>query len=139
MCEVTMGQRLTPQQRRQLQSHREVLTVSEEHLVLRDGTVLDPVDFAFRREPAVAFVKLIQCNCGEHPEGLRLGLYTQRVTNIYGQQRFLEVRPEVCPTGFWQVEEHSTEPAVLRKIASLRSPPKEPERIEVARQLEDGF
>jgi hypothetical protein len=63
-----MGQPLGEQQRAALKQHPSVLRVTAQHLVLKDGRVLDPNEFWGWHVPIFLVMKLTACRCarGHH-------------------------------------------------------------------------
>lgn len=72
-----MGQPITPDLRAMLEAHRKVLYVTDEHVVLKDGRVVDPREFERAEFPGerclvVKVYKLLRCTCGRHEAGLHV-------------------------------------------------------------------
>lgn len=108
-----MGQKLDQAAKRTLMAHPLVQCVTEEHVVLKDGKVLDPNEFPFTGTRTFLVKKLARCNCSQqHRAG------THVIVEVYGGQTVLGnvvignstgLHP-YCRAGEWTVEEVIIEP-----------------------------
>src|SRR5438046_488268 len=61
-----MGQKITPERYELFRRHPDVFRVTEEHVILKDGRVMDPEDcFTTIMKPLV-IIKLHDCCCEQH-------------------------------------------------------------------------
>jgi hypothetical protein len=106
-----MGQALTYDQKARLGLHENVLCVTQTHVVLKDGTVLDPADLSMGGTRVVLIRKLLQCNCGQHKAGLHIFVETTGGVNVFGTVFHDPVYDHQmpCRSGRWTTEEVITE------------------------------
>ena len=80
-----MGQALTEKQKATLRNHKDVLHVSATHVVLTDGSILDPNDFAVEVFPVMLVCKLLRCSCrsAHHTAGKHVVVETIGGKNVF--------------------------------------------------------
>lgn len=102
-----MGQLIQPQFRDRILRNPSVHAVTAQHVILRDGRVLDPVDFVMEQRAALFVLRLRHCRCwfAAHRPGLHA--LVQGHVKIFGTGREENTpgRPGVCPRGDWLIEE----------------------------------
>ena len=102
-----MGQRLTPEARARIRRHRDVREVTREHVILDNGTVLDPAEFVVEERPTRFIFKLLQCPCffTRHSPGLHVLVVGSTQVFGTGAERYRYTVPPICPRGNWALEE----------------------------------
>lgn len=113
-----MGQRLTEEKQEILRCHPDVLFVTNEHIVLRNGKVLDPSEFPLQAQQAIFIRKLATCACGKHKAGLHEMVPVRRWVTILGTYIDDPYRSRMCPLGEWTVEEVLVESQIRELFGS---------------------
>jgi hypothetical protein len=106
-----MGQKITKGQREVLSQRPEVKTVTAEHVILKNGTVMDPIDFVIEHCRLWLACKLLECRCQPwklHKPG------THVIVEVIAERTVLGYRPTAimypfCKDGRWTTEETLTE------------------------------
>lgn len=102
-----MGQPIDEPMRRRITALPHVAEVTEQHIVLHSGTVLDPSEFVVNRTPMRFVCKLLQCGCwftNHHPgtHVIVAGVIEEFADH---QQKRRFDWPRFCPKGRWTMEE----------------------------------
>jgi hypothetical protein len=102
-----MGRPISPQLRTRIEQGRGVALVTAEHVVLRDGRVLDPQEFIVARVPHHFVLKLATCRCWFLNHRLGTHVLVPGTVWEYGDGRTVNHynSPPFCPNGNWIVEE----------------------------------
>src|SRR3989442_566359 len=106
-----MGQRLNDAQRTELLTSKAVQSASQEHVILRNGTIVDPADFPFSSVKVIQICKLLNCCCGKsHQVGMHVLMHGVKIRNIFGTVLDIQLAKKLpCPEGRWVVEEELSE------------------------------
>lgn len=102
-----MGQQISPQNRDRMLRNPHVHRLTCEHVILKDGRVLDPGEFIMEQKKVLFVMKLLECNCFFVRHQVGFHALVAGVVNVFGTGREENVPgpPPGCSRGRWIIEE----------------------------------